>query len=391
MTTNYNEIITKGHHSVKSGMMALLVSLTRSSMIILITVALISCGNSDDDLACLTDIEFEPILINMADNLIIPSYESMEVHLDSLSNSLEAFELSADEGSLSEVRLNFESAYKALLRCEQYEFGPAEAVAYRASCNNFPLNIQELEENISTGIYDLDDVNRYDKGYPALDYLLYGTGDNAREVVNFLTGNPEYLEYAQAVVEDMIDKTQFISSSWSGAYRDDFISDAGTQAGSSMSLLVNALNQNFEITKRDRLGIPSGVLTLDFPNPDKVEAPHSQLSLELMINSLNATIDFYLGRGASNVDRMGFDDILINIGAEKDSRSLDEVIREQYDLILEAVGEINGPLSRAVEEDSEDVVTAYAEASRQVIHTKTDMSSVMCISITYVDAPSDTD
>ncbi|MDX1684525.1 MAG: imelysin family protein [Saprospiraceae bacterium] len=357
---------------------------------ILALALLISCNN-DDDLKCVNNYDQSVLLTNLADNVIIPDYQKLDESMDSLTLELSRFKNDPDITRLLQVRSAFSSAYLDFQNVSQYQFGPAELVSFRSAFNNFPLNTEELKENISSGVYVLDDIERYDKGFPSLDYILYGVGASPSEIVDFLMANGEYIDYAEEVVQHMVEKLDFVLSEWRVEYRDQFIENQGTNAGASLSLIVNNLNENYEISKRDRLGIPSGELTLNFPNPDLVEAPHSQLSLDLLKVSIRATIDFYLGRTDDGTNGEGLDDLLEFIGAEKDGRSLNEIIQEQYDVILQTIDEIDGPLSIAVEQDSDDVIEAYAEISRQVINTKTDMSSVMCITITYVDAPSDTD
>ena len=53
--------------------------------------------------------------------------------------------------------------------------------------NIYPVNIDRLENNVSTGNYDLDNANNFSsQGFPALDYLLYGVGSSDSEIIEKL-------------------------------------------------------------------------------------------------------------------------------------------------------------------------------------------------------------
>lgn len=347
------------------------------------------CGKKDD-VGCASDYDQTALLENVANNLIIPAYQNLLPESSSLKIALDAFKSDYSVANLEVLQNQIKSTYLVFQLCAQFEFGPAESLAFRATTNNFPLNLAEFESNVEMTIPNMTDITRYDKGLPALDYIFYGTADNQEDIVSFLASNEHYIAYAELIVDQLIQQVEVIGGQWQ-TYKNDFIANQGTNAGSSMSLIVNALNQNFEISKRDRIGIPSGVLTLNFTNPDKVEAFYGGYSNDLLKASLDATISLYLGRDEHAVNREGLDDLLKIINAKKDGALLHDIIEEQYSVLLLLLDNIEGELSTAVDQESGKVIDLYKEMSNQVINTKTDMCSVMCISITYVDAPSDTD
>ena len=178
---------------------------------------------------------------------------------------------------------------------------------------------------------------------------------------------------------------------WKNGYRDSFVTKTGTAAGNSLSQIINSWNENYELIKRNKIGVPSGVLDLNFPLADKVEAVYSGISSSLAVEALNASLSLYLGKGKDGIDRVGLDDFLNEINAEKNEKTLDEVIQEQFANAINAVSALPDPLSEAIENDEMPTVLAYNEITKQVINIKTDLPSVLCISITYVDNPSDSD
>ena len=69
------------------------------------------------------------------------------------------------------------------------------------------------------------------------------------------------------MVTDIQERVNHTYNGWTNGYDETFINNTGTAAGTSLSLIINGLNENYEMIKREKLGVPSGVLTLDFPNP----------------------------------------------------------------------------------------------------------------------------
>lgn len=353
----------------------------------------ISCGESEDDNLdpCATEFDQEAMFKNVADNIIVPTYQELNEKVATLSATTLTFLNNTDETSLANVQDAFQQAYLSWQKAAQYEFGPAETVFLRNSFNNFPLNIAVLQDNISTQTYDLSDPNAYDKGLPALDYLLYAYGDST--LIQYTTADDaeNRKQYLLDLVTDMQTKVNQVNDAWHGDYKDNFIQNTGTEAGASLSLLINNINENYELIKREKLGIPSGVLTLGFLNPDKVEAYFSGISNDLAITALKATEQLYLGKSNEGVDGLGLDDYLAATGVEKNEQLLDDVIQAQFTNAINALNDLANPLSNTVETDTDAVITAYNEITKQLVNIKTDMPSVLCVSITYIDNPSDSD
>lgn len=348
------------------------------------------CGDKDETMRCIGDFDQEPFLMHVANQLIIPGYTGFRDGSSTLLSELTELQGNLDKDQLSTVQDQFTSTYLDFQKIAQYSFGPAEDISFRSNINNFPLNVEEFKETLNSGNFDFNSPARYDKGFPALDYILFGTGATKEAIVDSLNNDSRLLEYAIAIARDMNQKSIYLVDSWS-TFQTDFIANQGTDAGSSLSQIVNGLNENFEITKRDRIGIPSGELTLNFPNPDKVEAPYSGISNELIIESVNASKNLFLGTASGVGPSLGLDDILDHVDAKKRDEFLSTLIESTYNELLAQVESFQNPLQVECVSNTANVVEAYRISTTQVVQTKTDMTSEMCITITYVDSPSDTD
>ena len=347
------------------------------------------CSSDEGSDPCHAGFDEKAMFENIAENIIVPAYENLDAKVaDMLSKGLQ-FQSLRNLENLEELKASWKDAYLVWQEASQFEFGPAEEVFLRNSVNNFPSNIEEIESIIQSGISDFEMPDTYNKGFPAIEYMLYGIADSETGVID-LYNEPgdKYANYLLALINDISQRVSKTKTKWTDSYKNDFINNTGTAAGSSLSLLVNQLNQNYELIKRDKLGIPSGILTLNIAQPDNVETPYSNISLELAIRALRASEELYLGKNG-----LGLDDYIQATAAKKGEDLLDDVIQDQYLVAINAVKAIEAPLTDAVSTTGQTaaVVNAYNEVASQLIHIKTDMPSVLCISITYIDNPSDSD
>ncbi len=358
------------------------------SILLFFIVLITACGPDEPvSTGCDTEFDQEAMFTNLADNLIIPAYADLKTQVDDLSTKNADFQSSLSSTDLVTLRATFQETYRIWQSASPYIFGPSEDVFLFNSVNNFPLNVEETEAKITNENYDFSSPDAFDKGFPAIDYLLYGIGNDETEIINQFTNEPKYLTYLTKVIEDIKTRVDATATGWND-YRATFVTNTGTAAGSSLSLIVNAFNQNYEYIKREKLGIPSGVLTLGFTNPTKVEAFYSGSSVALANQALSKSFEFYLGKNG-----LGLDDYLRAIGTMKDDITLDEAIQVQFQTAINTVQDLGTiiPLSELVETETTEVVNAYNEVTKQLINIKTDMPSVLCVSITYIDNPSDAD
>ncbi|MEZ4887938.1 MAG: imelysin family protein [Chitinophagales bacterium] len=361
--------------------------------ILILTIFIFSFNACKDDTGggttnCGGDFDQKAMFQNITDNLILPAYTDLKAKVDDMASKTETFTSTYDLATLESLRSSYIAAYTSWQKAAQYNFGPAEEVFLRSSVNNFPLDVTMIEANIQNRVYDFDQPDNYDKGFPAMDYLLYGIAEDDNAILfKYLSDNSaNHEEYLQAVVADIQERVNYTFNAWVNGYDETFINNTGTAAGTSLSLIINQLNANYELIKREKLGVPSGVLTLGFPNPDRVEAFYSGQSLGLLKVALEASRNLYLGGSG-----LGLDDYLVNANAEKNGQPLNDIIKSQFVAALNSFDALTSPLSAQIETDATLVETAYNEVTKQVVNIKTDLPSVLCVSITYIDNPSDSD
>lgn len=340
--------------------------------------------------SCISEYDISPLLVNYADEIIIPRLESFDKQFDECYQEGENFIDNPQLENLIQFRMEYIAVYKLWQTVSAFSFGPGEDVFWVSSFNNFPLNESKVLLDVQDGKMDFSSPDDYNKGLPLLDFFLYGLSDSEEGILDSFSINNAYGIYTKAVLDDMDKKLDDVIGNWQ-SYANEFKQKTGTTDGQSINLLVNTLNKDYEYIKRNKIGIPSGVLSLGFTNPREVESYHSGQSLELAKTAIQSSKDLFLGTKFDGTDGEGLEEILRSIGADKNGVSLADVIINQYDIALERINAIEETLQESVDDDKQNVIDAYNALSEQVIYLKSDMPSVMCIPITYVDNPSDSD
>ncbi len=331
------------------------------------------------------------MLKNYGENLIIPGYETLKGSVKDLESAASSFVSAPSKTKLQDLQARFREGYADWQAVSVYEFGPAKDLALRSFSNTFPTDTAKIEDNIATGNYDLSDFDtEAEKGFPALDYLLFDPYNGDTAVVNAF-GSQARQDYLMDVIADLKGNVTQTLQEWKpsgGDHLSSFVSATGTDVGSSLGLMVNQLNYDLEIIKNAEIGIPLGKKSLGNPKPKNCQAYYSERSVSLAKTHLKALRDCYLGKGSAG-DLRGLDDHLSHIDAQSSNGPLDKAIRDQFAKTLDQIEKIPEPLSQAVVNDPSPVDQAYTELKKLVTLLKTDMPSELGVQITYQDNDGD--
>lgn len=348
---------------------------------------------------CATNFDQLSLLSNIGNNIIAPSYQTLATEADSLNIYTIAFAANPTTSNLTSLRNQLQKIWLTWQTASIFEFGPASTEDLRNFMDNFPVFTARLDTAIVTGNYDLaTETYSYTRGFPALDYLLYGIGATPTDVVIQYTTDPNASnrkQYLKDVAALILQKSNTVNDAWkaTGAnYLNTFTSTDGVANGKPLSDLVNQLNLGFEFFKNNKLGTPISAKTAYVPLlPQNVEAYYSRTSLDLAIASVQAIKNVFLGY-TNNSNNIGLDDYLIAAEAKKGGIDLHTAITDQYDLAINSLMALQpSTLHDAINNNLLAVKTAYANAQNQMVMTKTDMPSALCISITYIDNVDDGD
>lgn len=366
-----------------------------STVALLLSLSVLAgCGSDkEEDTSPKTDFDRQAMLTNYADNLIVPGYEAFAAKTTAMEGSVAAFATEPSTATLASVRAAYQEAYKAWQQVSIYEFGPSDEQMLRTNLNIYPTAASEIESNINSGSYDLQAAPSVDaKGFPALDYLLYGAPSEEEVVALYITdaSATNRKQYLQEVASLISQRADAVYAGWtSGNYTATFEQAAGTAVGSAVGNLVNQLNFDIDLTKRAKVGIPSGRFTAGSALPEKVEAYYSGTSLELLKEAIRAEKAIFMGQTASGTNGPGLDDYLDHVEAAYNGGALSEAIEAQFDAALAATEAVEGPLSEAVTTQPEAVTAVYDAMQKLIVLTKTDMPAALGVTITYSDNDGD--
>ena len=229
--------------------------------ILFITFLLSSCGDDDTAVGGGDNFDRAAMLENWADNIIVPAYTSYASALNNLKGQKDVFVLNQDAQSLNDLKDAWLEAYLAFQRVSMFEIGRAEQITLRDFTNIYPTDVIEIEENIQQEDYNLElPSTRDQQGFPALDYLLYGMG-NEQETLEIFQTQETYRNYLSDLVERLNFLGNEVLTDWNTGYRDEFVANSGSEASSSVNKLVNDYMFYYEKALRaGKLGNPCGCL-----------------------------------------------------------------------------------------------------------------------------------
>lgn len=375
----------------------------KNSLLLLFIGFLLSCGSNNSGTVTPTPTTDEGkdrkiLLTNLADNIIIPAYANFKVKFDVMQAKSEAFTAKPDNTTLTEFRSAWVDAYTEWQKVELFDFGPAERQTIRNFFNIYPTSEKGIADNIADPNANLEVPASYSQqGFPALDYLLNGVGNNDTAILTYYTNATEgakRLAYIKKLTARMNTLFTKVNTDWTGTYRETFITKTGLDLSSSTSLMVNGLVLHYErFIRSGKFGIPSGAMLNGIVSPEKVEGFYKKdISQILAKTAHQAYIDFFNGKGVkTNTEGASFKTYLNALGAKDSStgKSLVELLNAQFEINKAKIELLKPNFYEEVKTNNQAMKDVYTEMQKAVRMLKVDMTSAMSITITYTDNDGD--
>ena len=352
-----------------------------------------SCSKSSDSGSKNTNtgssFDRKAMLVNISSNIIIPAYTSYHDATVSLDAAVTMFNTTPTADNLTALQNSFIAVYKQWQSVSMFGFGPALDANLGANTNTYPVDLTQINANISSGIYNPALLANYAaKGLPAFDYLLFGTGaDNTAILTQFTTDSKaaNRKTYLAALSVELKTNATTVLNAWNGSYKNTFLSATGIDGSSSASHLANQLIQDYENLKNYEIGIPAGIQSMGTTFPTKVQAYYSKISLQLSLLHLKATQNVYTGGSG-----LGLDDYLISLNAKTTGNaSLNDAIQAQFSTAAVKLQTLTDPLSASIISNPTAVTATYTELQKLVPLLKNDMTSAIGIAISFGDNDGD--
>jgi predicted lipoprotein len=364
---------------------------------LIITIIACSSGDNNGDNSSGNNYDRAVLLTTWADNIIIPSYENYQTKVTTLSTDAATFTTTPTAANLQTLRTSWYEAYKAYQYVGIYGFGKALDINFKEIANTYPTSATGIEENITSGTYNLSLQAQYSKqGLPALDYLLNGLGADDAAIVTFYTTNAKatnYKKYITDVTARLKSTIDLVVIDWkTGGYRNAYVANTGTSVSGAVNITTNNFVKNLEKDIRTiKLGIPAGLFSNGVKYPEKTEAIYkANVSKELLNISLKASQDFFNGKHFNSATTgESLKTYLDFVNAVRDGKKLSELINTQYAAVFTSTNDLNASLANQINTDNTKVTAAYDVLQKNVIYTKLDMMQALNITIDYVDGDGD--
>lgn len=359
-------------------------NLLNPSLAFALAFAFAACNDSGDAVTtdCVSSVDRGQVLAK-ADELVRRRLASLTSSAESLQKNLADLRTQRNEVEISEARRALLAAWIDYRELAPYSLLVDPTTSLGEHVGPFPTDTSNVLKAVANGTFDPTSTPSFDRGFPAIEYLLFGSDSTA--ALDLLDRDPNRVAVMVAYAEAVQKRVAAVQQNWQSTESATFKSQVGTDAGSGISRLVNSINKHFEDMRRDELGLPFGA-SLGFPSPRVVQARYSGESRLLLLRGIAASEEVF---GAPN-DGSTLAGYLSGLNND-DGAALAQDIYGQYQTMLATGRQIQSPLSAAVVEERDKVQALYTAMSRQVVFLKTDLPAVTCVAITYVDNPSDSD
>lgn len=370
-----------------------MINFRKISLVLIVSGSLLACIKEPEDNIYSDDFDRKAMLENITNEYIIPGYAAYLTEINEFEQSLLAFEASPSLSSLNDLKNQYIASLKSWQTVSFLDFGPANNIALIGQTNTYPVDTNLILTNISSGNYSLSAGNQYvAKGWQTVDFLLY-KDTNAAACLNFLSANPNVVEYLHDLVQDLKMNTEYVTTAWS-TYRSEFIDNNLSNAtGSSVSEMLNGTIQNYEVyIRKGKIGVPSGVFNgfSQQPMPGNVEGLYMEDELDLAQHCMMYFKRFLNGMNyVGTKDGLGLLDYGDYVEATVNENLLSAVINSQLDVIIN-ISETNGlSWAEMVVQDPITSQSIYTEYQKLIPYLKVDLTSALGVIVTYQDNDGD--
>lgn len=364
-------------------------------LIFITTVVLMtssSCGDKNDTNPIFTDnFDRKEMLTHWADEIILPAYTNYVNQTEQLVSAKNLFKDNPDNNNFNNLKAAYLKAYESWQQVAMFDIGAAEQIGLRNFTNVYPTDTTAIQANIQSQNYNLELPSNFDtQGFPALDYLLYGTADDDSGILLQLS-NPDQVQYLNDLINRIHSLSTQVLADWTSGYRDEFINNSGSSGTASVDKLVNDYLFYFErFLRAGKVGIPAGIFTGNTLS-NTVEAPYSSIySKEFFNIALASFIDFYNGTSYDSATTgPSLKDYLLYVQEQNNTEDIASSIEQQLAIAQNASEILSDSFKEQIENDHTKMLQVYDELQKVVILLKVDMMQALNIQIDYVDADGD--
>jgi len=353
-----------------------------------------SCGeNPDGTSSMLTDnFDRQEMLQFWAEDIIIPGYTDYNNQLDEFHDEAINFFLMPTPESLSTLRASWLNAYLTWQDVSMFEIGKAEEIGLTNFTNIYPTDVDLINNHISTGDNNLELPSNFAaQGFPALDYLLFGTGVDQDEIIATLSAE-DAEAYFLSLIRRLKSLTTEVLNDWNQNFKEAFIDNNGSSGTASTDKLINDFLFFYEKHLRAaKIGMPAGVFSGDIES-NLVEARYARIySKQLFTRAFASVQDFfngisYDGQAQGKSLKQYLTDVHTSNNTDID---YSVSILDQWERVTESTEALMENFQEQITVDNSKMLAVYDELNKAVVLMKVDMMQALNIQVDFIDADGD--
>lgn len=352
--------------------------------------------------------ERRQLLMQVTDGVVVPTYQALFDRAALLSESAQAFCDTPSVSSLKSVREAWSSARSPLKQGDAFAFGPYADLPLRIGpkLDTWPARVSSIESFVSDGApYGVEEVQSFGaraKGFPAVEYLLWGDAQGADQPDSILIANLSEGDAGKArcqaligLSKDLAVQAAALRDAWlpdGGDFRSEVV-DAGQGSltfGSLRESVTEVFNRSLfaaDIARSEKVGKPAGKQgtgEMGAPMPDLVESRFAHRSKQDLRDTLDGIRAVFQGTRDKSMHAYSFE-AQIRL---RDAALADDVLSTLGDAEA-AIDAIELPLQEAVVEEPAQVDAAYQaiKAIYQILGV--DVSNLLGLSVMFTDTDAD--
>ncbi|WBX74804.1 imelysin family protein [Tenacibaculum pacificus] len=215
------------------------------------------------------------------------------------------------------------------------------------------------------------------RGLASIEHLLFDK--NTTETIEGFT-DIRRKEYLNILGLNLVSKATIYNSKWN-TFRTKFIENNSTGINGSINQVINQMYALLEDVKSYKIGQPAGIEKTSVSDRTLLQAQKSEYSLVLIQNNIESIKNIYFG------NENGIDDFVSSITKNE---TLNNKIKIQFETIENTISAFgNSSLKEAIINDKANVKKLYNEVKQLLVLIKTDVASVLSVTITFTDNDGD--
>ncbi|MEO9513890.1 MAG: imelysin family protein [Flavobacteriaceae bacterium] len=354
--------------------------------IILLIILFSGCNASNDD----TDGEEEvfnvrELLNDVTINTIVPTIEAFNSESKSFDALVATYVNNPTESDLNALRnqwirtsLSYESTYN-------FHFGPARARFLHQAIYNWPTVEAAIEDFIANNEINeetIAPISPQIKALSGLEYLLFKADITTtnQEFINDMKRR-DYLKHSSVFLVSQADRLLTIWAADGEDYASTFVNSTATGLDGSFNLFFNGLYNATDTGKVTKIGKPAGLENSPNANPEIVQAPYSNQSLELLEQSIVTTENVFFNENQVDISDYIFfvtkDDVLNN------------AIEAAFNDVKQDIQDIPGTLEAAVINNPSEVEALHTSLTNLNVLLGVDARSILSVVLTSTDNDGD--